>query len=107
VKCYACGKTRHMSWECPEKKNARVGEAHIYEAQQKNVETEIKAEEVEEGISLMMGKSLVKLEKEVREPVQRNNLVRNACKSRDRVFKVIIDNGSTDNLVSMDMVEKL
>jgi hypothetical protein len=27
VKCYACGKTWHMSWECPEKK--KDGEAHI------------------------------------------------------------------------------
>jgi hypothetical protein len=32
VKCYACGKTWHMSWECPEKKNAGVREAHISEA---------------------------------------------------------------------------
>jgi hypothetical protein len=44
VKCYACGKTWHMSWECPERKNAGVKEAHISEAQQRNVETEMKEE---------------------------------------------------------------
>jgi hypothetical protein len=39
--------------------------------------------------------------------VQRNNLFRTACKTKDRVCKVIVDNGSTDNLVSTEMVEKL
>jgi hypothetical protein len=107
VKCYACGKTGHMSWECPERKNTGGGEAHISEAQKRNVETEMKAEATEEGRSLMMRKVLVKPEKEVREPVQRNNLFRTACKTRDRVCKVIIDSGSTDNLVSTEMVEKL
>jgi hypothetical protein len=34
-------------------------------------------------------------------------LFRTACKTRDRVWKVIIDSGSTDNLVSMEMVEML
>jgi hypothetical protein len=34
-------------------------------------------------------------------------LFRNACKTKDRVCKVIVDNGSTDNLVSTEMVEKL
>jgi hypothetical protein len=34
-------------------------------------------------------------------------LFRTACKAKDRVCKVIIDNGSTDNLVSIEMVEKL
>jgi hypothetical protein len=96
-----------MSWECPENKNAGVREAHISEAQQRNVEMEMKAETTEEGRSLMMRKDLVKPEKEVREPVQRNNLFRTACKTKDRVCKVIIDSGSTDNLVSMEMVEKL
>jgi hypothetical protein len=107
VKCYACGKTWHMSWECPEKKNAGTGEAHISEAQRKNVETEMKAEATEEGRSLMMRKVLMKPEKEAREPVQRNSLFRTACKTRDRVCKVIIDSGSTDNLVSTEMVEKM
>jgi hypothetical protein len=32
VKCYAYGKIGHMSWECPEKKNAEVREDHISEA---------------------------------------------------------------------------
>jgi hypothetical protein len=41
VRCYACGKTRHMSWECPErKKKEGGGEAHISEAQRRNVEAE-------------------------------------------------------------------
>jgi hypothetical protein len=39
--------------------------------------------------------------------VQRNNLFRTTCKMKDIVCKVIIDSGSTDNLVSMEMVEKM
>jgi hypothetical protein len=39
--------------------------------------------------------------------VQRNKLFRTACKTKDRVCKVIVDSGSTDNLVSTEMVEKL
>jgi hypothetical protein len=66
-----------MSWECPKNKNAGVREAYISEVQQRNVEAKIKAEVDEEGRSLMMRKSLVKPENEVREPVHRNNLFRN------------------------------
>jgi hypothetical protein len=55
----------------------------------------------------MLRKYLLKPEAEVEKPVQRNNLFRIACKTKDRVCKVIIDSGSTDNLVSTEIVEKL
>jgi hypothetical protein len=55
----------------------------------------------------MMMKVLENPEEEAQEPVQRNSLFRTDCKTSDRVCKVIIDNGSTNNLVSMEMVEKL
>jgi hypothetical protein len=55
----------------------------------------------------MMKKVLLKQDLETEKPVQRNNLFRTTCKTKDKVCKVIIDSGSTDNLVSTEMVEKL
>jgi hypothetical protein len=55
----------------------------------------------------MMKKVLFKQEPETKKPTQWNNLHRTTCKMKDRVCKVIIDSGSTDNLVSTEMVEKL
>jgi hypothetical protein len=55
----------------------------------------------------MMKKFLLKPEPEIERPTQRNSLFRTTCKMKDRVCKVIIDSGSTDNLVSTEMVEKL
>jgi hypothetical protein len=56
---------------------------------------------------MMLRRVLLKPEAEIEEPVQRNNVFRTACKTKNRVCKVIIDSGSTDNLVSTEMVEKL
>jgi hypothetical protein len=66
----------------------------------------VEEEETEGGKNLMMRNVLLKPKKEVEEPVQRTSLFRTACKTKDKVCKVIIDSGSTENLVSMDMVEK-
>jgi hypothetical protein len=102
IKFFTCGKNGHKSYECPDRKK-EGGETHIAKAQGWNVE----AEDAEGGRSLMMRKVLLKLEKEAEHPVQRNKLFQTACKTKDRVCKVIMDSGSTDNLVSTEMVEKL
>jgi hypothetical protein len=64
--------------------------------QRRNVE----AEDAKGGRSFMMRKILLKTKKEMENLVQRNNLFRTTCKTKDRVWKVIVDSGSTDNLVS-------
>jgi hypothetical protein len=65
VRCYACGKIGHMSWECHEKKKEGGGEAHISEAQRRNVE----AKGAEDETSLMLRKVLLKPEAEIEKPV--------------------------------------
>lgn len=55
----------------------------------------------------MLKRVMLKPHKEVQEPVQRRNLFRTMCKAKGKCCKLIIDNGSTNNLVSMEMVDKL
>ena len=66
-----------------------------------------KKETPEVGESLLLKRVLVKEEKEVHEPTQRKSLFITVCKSRGKCCKVVINSGSTNNLVSTDMVEKL
>ena len=54
-----------------------------------------------------MNKVLPKLGKEASEPAQRKNLFKTICKVQGKVFQLIIDSGSMDNLVSIEVVEKL
>jgi hypothetical protein len=100
--CFTCGKNGHKSFDCLDKKKDG-GEAHIAEAQRRDVE----AKDTEGGRSLMMHKVLLTPEKEVEDSAQRTKLFRTACKTKDRVCKVIMDSGSTYNLVSTEMVEKI
>jgi hypothetical protein len=99
VKCFVCGKNGHKSYECPDKKK-EGGQTHIVEAQGQNVEVE----DVESGRSLMMRKVLLTPEKEAENPTQRNSLFQTACKTRDRVCKVIMDSGSTENHISVTIL---
>jgi hypothetical protein len=69
VKLFVCGKIGHKSYECLDK-NKNGGETHIVEYQVRNVE----AEDAEGGRSLMMRKVLLKPEKELENPAQRNSL---------------------------------
>ncbi|MBZ1524059.1 hypothetical protein J3336_11605, partial [Leuconostoc mesenteroides] len=61
----------------------------------------------ETGEALVLNKVLLKPAKETTEQTQMKALFHTVCKSHDKCCKLIIDSGSTDNLVSMEMVEKL
>eukprot|EP00253_Pinus_taeda_P026500 PITA_26500 len=107
VQCYRCHKLGHKSYECPEGELA--GGRGTYVAQPEDVEeTPQEAKNTPEtGESLVLNKVLLKPAKEVAEPDQRKALFRTVCKSRGKCCKLIIDSGSTDNLVVVEMVEKL
>ena len=79
------------------------GNAHVAKAQRRDVEDE----DVGSGKSLTVHKVLLKPEKEVEDTAQRCRLFRTTCKTKGWKCKVIVDSGSTDNLVSTEMVEKL
>lgn len=55
----------------------------------------------------MMNKVLLTPEKESAEPTERKALFKTMCKVKGKCCKMVIDGGSTDNLVSIEMVEKL
>jgi hypothetical protein len=55
----------------------------------------------------MMQKVLLTPEKEVESLVQRNRRFRTTCKTKYWACKVIVDSGSTNNIVSIEMVEKM
>lgn len=65
-----------------------------------------KADLVTDGESLMLRRSLLKIP-QAQEPPQRKSLFRTTFKSQGNIFKVIVDSGSTENIVSTKMVDKL
>eukprot|EP00253_Pinus_taeda_P006315 PITA_06315 len=107
VQCYRCHKWGHRSFECPEVE--QTGQRGTFMIQPE--EAEAQPWEVEDmaemGEALILNKVLLKPTKEVVEPTQRKALFRTVCKSHGKCCKVIIDSGSTDNLVATEMVEKL
>eukprot|EP00253_Pinus_taeda_P019571 PITA_19571 len=105
--CYRCHKLGHKSYDCPEGEPA--GGRGTYVAQPEDVEEAPQEAEnsPETGEALVLNKVLLKPAKEVAEPDQRKALFRTICKSRGKCCKLIIGSGSIDNLVAVEMVEKL
>ena len=66
---------------------------------------EIEDQEPEHGESLLARRVLIG--QRTQEPCQRSNLFRTRCKSGGKVCNVIVDGGSTNNLVAEEMVQKL
>eukprot|EP00253_Pinus_taeda_P003807 PITA_03807 len=61
----------------------------------------------ERGESLVLNKFFLKPAKKMAEPPQRKTLFRIVCKVQGKCCQMIIDSGSTNNLVSTKVVEKL
>lgn len=61
---------------------------------------------VTDGEILMMRRTMLKIP-QAQEPPQMKSLFRTTCKSRGKICKVIVDSGSTENIVSVEMVAKL
>lgn len=59
------------------------------------------------GESLLLRRTLLKTEKEIEEPTQRKSLFRTTCKYKGKCCNVIIDSGSTDKFISIEMVDNL
>jgi hypothetical protein len=96
-----------MSWDCPENKSTNQRSKNVAEVREETINAVEKEETPEVGEYLMMKRILVKSEKETSETTQIKCLFKNVCKSKGKCCKFFIDNGSTNNLVSIDMVEKL
>jgi hypothetical protein len=102
ITCFTCGKDGHKAVDCPDSKMDR-GKSHVAEAQRRDAEDE----DTGSGKSLTVHKVLLKPDKEVEDTAQRCKLFRTTCKTKGWKCKVIVDSGSTDNLVSTEMVERL
>ena len=60
----------------------------------------------EMGEALVMRKVLLKQVKEANGPAQHKELFRIVCKVQGKCCKVIVDGGSTNNLVSTEVIER-
>eukprot|EP00253_Pinus_taeda_P010891 PITA_10891 len=104
---YTCGEWGHGSWGCPHNKATNQWNVNMAEAKEEKYQITNKEESLEVGESLLLKRVLLKLEKETREPAQRKSLFRTTCESKGKCCKVIIDSGSTNNLIFIEMVDKL
>ena len=100
MRCYTCGQLGHMSWDCPENV-ARWGEAQVVQ-----VETEA-PQELEDVVAYPEEGEALLMKKIIEEPIQRRILFKSVCKVEGKCCKLIVDSCSTDNLVSIEMVDKL
>eukprot|EP00253_Pinus_taeda_P024541 PITA_24541 len=107
VRCYRCNKLGHKAFECLENVGKSQRNAIVAQVEEE-AKTVIEEENVpERGESLAVNKVFLKPAKEIAEPAQRKTLFRIVCNVQGKCYQMIIDSGSTDNLVSTEVVEKL
>nr|GLL31626.1 uncharacterized protein LOC109163967 [Ipomoea trifida] len=106
-KCFKCGEPGHRSNECRARRSVNLVAENtddFTESEEWNENVEI-AEEDGEHVSFVIKRILYTTEE--KGPAQRNNIFRAYCSILGKVCKLIVDNGSCDNIVSRSLVRHL
>lgn len=117
-KCYRCGKPGRRSNQCPNRATTNLATHVEYtEPKYSNTGEGFDGEDndagyqfedivgADDGLSLVVQRLLYAPKQEI--DSQRHNIFRTKCTVNQRVCDLIIDSGSTENIVSKEMVEKL
>lgn len=110
-KCYRCGGVGHKSNVCPSREapskrtTAIVNEEDDKDADNSDeyADVEFAEEESEERVNIVLQRILLS----TKEEGQRKNLFKAHCSVMNKLCNLIVDNGSTENLVSRKLVEYL
>ncbi|CAJ2652834.1 unnamed protein product [Trifolium pratense] len=106
--CYRCGGKGHRSNVCPSRRVAGVVEErddddeHLADKDE-YAEAEFAEEESDERVSFVLQRTLLASKDEG----QRKNLFKTHCSIKNKVCNLIVDTGSTENLVSQKLVDYL
>lgn len=96
-----------MPWDFPHNKPTSHKNTNVAEAKPQTPRIMEKEESPDVGESLLLKRGFLKAEKETEELAQMNSIFRTTCKSKGKCCNMMIDTGSTDNLLSIEMVENL
>lgn len=119
-KCFKCGVLGHRSSDCraaegkvnlTSRENESDEEAPSERSIDEEIETEVCYPPQDDIEKEYAAKSFVvrriMLAPKVSEPSQQHNLFQTRCVIHQKIFDVIIDSGSTENIVSRDIIQRL
>ncbi|XP_020258806.1 uncharacterized protein LOC109835232 [Asparagus officinalis] len=107
IKCYRCGQPGHRSNQCPKRGTVNMVDHEDEDTDRDNVEDYDDGLDADDGEQLSCVVRRLLLAPKAEEPPQRHNIFRTRCTVQQKICDVIIDSGSSENIVSRHMVEKL